>query len=161
VCIAFRRQSKKAPDMNLDEGIEKVLTEYRTVAVIGLSADPSKYSNVVAKFLQSHRWRIIPVNPNVEEVLGEKSYKSLIDLPESLQKEVEVVDIFRRSEDVPPIVDQAIQLKKRNGKPYVVWMQLGIVNEEAAARARNAGLTVIMDRCMKVEVQRIESRKRC
>ena len=145
--------------MNSDKDIDKILTEYRTVAVVGLSADASKYSNVVAKFLQSKGWRIIPVNPNVEEVLGEKSFKSLIDLPESVQSEIEVVDIFRRSEDVPPIVDQAIQLKKKNGKPYVVWMQLGIVNEEAAARARIAGLTVVMDKCMKVEFQRLESGK--
>ena len=142
--------------MNPEEGIEKILTQYRTVAVVGLSADPSKYSHIVAKFLQSKIWRIIPVNPNAEEVLGEKSYKSLMDLPESLQKEVEVVNIFRRSEDVPPIVDQAIQLKEKNGKPYAVWMQLEIVNEEAAARARKAGLTVVMDKCMKVEVQRLE-----
>ncbi len=142
--------------MNSEEDTGKILTAYRTVAVIGLSADPSKYSHVVAEFLQSKGWRIVPINPNVEEVLGEKSFKSLIDLPESVQKEVEVVDIFRRSEDVPPIVDQAIQLKERNGKPYVVWLQLGIVNEEAAARARKAGLTVIMDKCMKVEVQHLE-----
>ena len=145
--------------MNPEVDIGKILTRYRTVAVIGLSADPSKYSHVVAEFLQSKGWRVIPVNPNVEEVLGEKSYKSLIDLPEPLQKEVEVVDIFRRSEDVPPIVDQVIQLNERNGKPYVVWMQLGIVNEEAAALARKAGLAVIMDKCMKVEVQRLESGK--
>jgi thioredoxin len=145
--------------MNLEDDIKRILTGYRTVAVIGLSADPSKYSNVVAEFLQSKGWRIIPVNPNVEEVLGEKSFKSLIDLPVSVQREVEVVDIFRRSEDVPPIVDQAIQLKEKNGKPYVVWMQLGIVNEKAAARARKAGLTVVMDKCMKVEVQRLESGK--
>jgi thioredoxin len=145
--------------VNPEDDIKKALTEYRTVAVVGLSADPSKYSHIVAKFLQSKGWRIIPVNPNVEEVLGEKSFKSLIDLPESVQREVEVVDIFRRSEDVSLIVDQAIQLKGKNGKPYVVWMQLGIVNEEAAARARKAGLTVVMDKCMKVEVQRLESGK--
>jgi len=145
--------------VNPEDDIERTLTGYRTVAVIGLSADSSKYSHVVAEFLQSKGWRIIPVNPNVEEVLGEKSFKSLVDLPESLQKIVEVADIFRRSEDVPPIVDQAIQLKEKNGKPYVVWMQLGIVNEEAAARARKAGLTVVMDKCMKVEVQRLESDK--
>jgi thioredoxin 1 len=99
------------------------------------------------------------VNPNVEVVLGEKSYKSLIDLPESVQKEIEVVDVFRRSEDVPPIVDQAIQLREKNGKPYVVWMQLGIVNEGAAARARKAGLTVVMDKCMKMESEGVESGK--
>jgi thioredoxin len=142
-----------------DEEVAKILSEYRTVAVVGLSADSSKYSHVVADFLQCKGWRIIPVNPNVETVLGEKSYKSLIDLPESVQREIEVVDIFRRSEDVPPIVDQAIQLNAKNGKPFVVWMQLGIVNDEAAARARKAGLTVVMDKCMKVEFQRLESGK--
>ncbi len=145
--------------MSSDKEIERILTNYRTVAVVGLSADSSKYSHVVAKFLQSKGWRIIPVNPNVETVLGEKSYKSLIDLPESVQKTVEVVDIFRRSEDVPPVVDQAIQLYAKNGKPFVVWMQLGIVNDEAAARARKAGLTVVMDKCMKVEFQRLERKR--
>ena len=145
--------------MSSDKEIEKILTDYRIVAVVGLSADPSKYSHVVAKFLQSKGWRIIPVNPNVEQVLGEKSFKSLLDLPESVQKIIEVVDIFRRSEDVPPIVDQAIQLYAKNGKPSVVWMQLGIVNDEAAARARKAGLTVVMDKCMKVEFQRLERKR--
>jgi len=145
--------------MSSDEEIKKILTEYRTVAVVGLSADSSKYSHLVAKFLQSKGWRIVPVNPNVEQVLGEKSYKSLVELPESIQKEIEVVDIFRRSEDVPPIVDQAIQLYMKNGKPYVVWMQLGIVNEDAAARARKAGLMVVMDKCMKVEFERLERQR--
>jgi len=146
-------------DLSSDKEIERILTDYRTVAVVGLSADSSKYSHVVAKFLQSKGWRIIPVNPNVETVLGEKSYKSLIDLPESVQKIIEVVDIFRRSEDVPPIVDQAIQLYAKNGRPFVVWMQLGIVNDEAAARARKAGLIVVMDKCMKVEFQRLERKR--
>jgi len=129
------------------------------VAIVGLSADTSKASHTVAKFLQSRGWRIIPVNPSLTEVLGEKSYKSLLDLPEDLQKKVEVVDIFRRSEDVPPIVDQAIRLREKNGKPYVVWMQLEIVNEEAADRARKAGLTVIMNKCMKIEIERLEREK--
>jgi len=142
--------------MKVEQEIRDVLNRYKTVGVVGLSADPSKYSHSVAKYLQSKGWHIIPVNPNVVEVLGEKSYKSLLDLPEDLQKEIEVVDIFRRPEDASPIVDQAIQLKEKNGKPYVVWMQLEIVNEEAAARARKAGLTVIMDKCMKMEIERLE-----
>jgi len=145
--------------MKVEQEIRDILNRYKTVAVVGISADPSKYSHVVAKYLQSKGWRIIPVNPNVTEVLGERSYKSLSDLPERLQKEVEVVDIFRRSEDIPPIVDQAIQLKEKNGKPYAVWMQLDIVNEEAAARARKAGLTVVMDKCMKMEIERLEREK--
>jgi thioredoxin 1 len=129
------------------------------VAVVGLSGDASKYSNVVARYLQSRGWRVIPVNPTVKEVLGEKSYPSLLDLPSDLRAQIEVVDIFRRSEDVPPIVDQAIQLREKNGKPYVIWMQLEIVNEEAANRARAAGMTVIMNQCMKMETERLEKGK--
>ena len=136
--------------------INKILKNYRTVAVVGLSSDPSKASYEVAQFLKNRGWRIIPVNPFAQEILGEKAYKSLLDLPEDLQETVEVVDVFRPSQDVLPIVDQAIQLKEKNGKPYVIWMQLGIINEEAAAKARKAGLTVIMDKCMKIERERLD-----
>jgi len=142
-----------------EDEIKGILERYRTVAVVGLSSDPAKDSHDVAKFLKSKGWQIIPVNPSATEILGEKAYKSLLDLPDDLQKTVEVVDIFRPSQDVPPIVDQAIELKNRNGKPYVVWMQLGIVNEEAAAKARAAGLTVIMNRCMRIETERIKNEK--
>lgn len=145
--------------MSEQDTIRKVLEEYETVAVVGLSGDPSKYSHIVAKYLQSKDWHIIPVNPTVKEVLGEKSYPSLLDLPPDLQAKIEVVDIFRRSEDVPPIVDQAIQLRQKNGKPYVIWMQLEIINEEAAKRAREAGMTVIMNKCMKMETERLEKDK--
>jgi predicted CoA-binding protein len=95
--------------MNIEEEIKNALGKYKTVAVVGLSDDPSKPSYIVAKFLKSRGWRIVPVNPFIEQVLGEKSYKSLLDLPEDVQKTVEVVDIFRRSEDVLPIVDQALR----------------------------------------------------
>jgi len=139
--------------------VKGILENYRTVAIVGVSRDPSKDSYMVAQFLKSRGWRIIPVNPFADEVLGEKCYKSLIDLPEDLQKTIEVVDIFRPSQDVPPIVDQAIQLREKNGKPFVVWMQLGIVNEEAAAQARRAGLTVIMDKCMKMQTEGLEKEK--
>jgi len=145
--------------MHADDEIKDVLEKYRTVAVVGLSRDSSKDSHMVAQFLKSRGWRIIPVNPFVDEVLGEKCYRSLLEMPEDVQKTIEVVDIFRPPQDVPSIVDQAIQLREKNGKPHVVWMQLGIVNEEAAARARKAGLTVIMDRCMKVESERLEKEK--
>jgi predicted CoA-binding protein len=146
----------KAINMDAEEEIKNVLEKYRTVAVVGLSSDPSKDSHTVAQFLKSKGWRIIPVNPFADEILGEKSYKSLLDLPEDVQKTVEVVDVFRPSKDVPPIVEQTIQLKKKNGKPYVVWMQLGIINEEAAEKAREAGLIVIMDKCMRMETQRLD-----
>jgi len=145
--------------MNEKDTIKSILETYKTVAVVGLSKDPSKDSHMVAQFLKSKGWRIIPVNPFADEILGEKCYKSLLDLPQDIQKAVEVVDIFRPSQDVPPIVTQAIQLKEKNGKPHVVWMQLGIVNEEAAASARKAGLTVIMDKCMKIESERTYKEK--
>jgi len=145
--------------MDAEKEIRYILEKYRIVAVVGLSSDSSKDSHVVAQFLKSRGWRIIPVNPFADQILGEKSFKSLLDLPEDIQKNIEVVDIFRPSKDVPSIVDQAIQLKKKNGKPHVVWMQLGIINEEAAARASEAGLTVIMDRCMKIESERLDKEK--
>ena len=133
------------------EEIRSVLESYRTVAVVGLSRNPAKASYRVAQYLQSVGYRIIPVNPFVDQVLGEKSYKSLLDVPET----IEIVDIFRPSEDVPAIVEEAIKLKNRLGTPKVIWMQLGIVNEEAARRAKEAGFTVVMDRCMMVEHRRL------
>jgi len=137
------------------EEIKSILESYRTVAVVGLPRDPDKAGYRVAQYLQSVGYSIIPVNPFADEVLGEKSYKSLLDVPET----IEVVDIFRPAEDVPAIVDEAIQLKKRVGSPKVVWMQLGIVNEEAARMAREAGFTVVMDRCMMREHKRLRQEK--
>ncbi len=135
--------------------IETILRSYRVIAVVGLSADKSKPSYEVAEHMKEHGYRIVPVNPFVNEVLGEKSYKSLLEIPDEIQKLIEVVDIFRRSEDVPPIVEQAISLHARNGKPQVVWMQSGVVNEQAAEIARKAGLKVVMDRCVMVEHKKI------
>jgi uncharacterized protein len=131
--------------------IREILQRYLVIAVVGLSSDPDKPSHEVAQYMQRHGYRIVPVNPTVDEVLGEKSYPSLLALPAEIQKQIDIVDIFRRAEDVPPIVAQAAKLKAANGKPLVVWMQVGIVNLEAAAIARNAGLTVVMDRCIMVE----------
>jgi predicted CoA-binding protein len=131
--------------------IRETLQKYKIIAVVGLSSDENKPSYQVAKYLKDHGYRIVPVNPNVKEVLGEKSYSDLLSLPERLQRSVEVVDIFRKSQDVLPIVQEAVQLRQSFGKPLVVWMQLGIVNWEAAETARRADMTVIMDRCIKVE----------
>jgi len=130
--------------------IEQIL-QMHTIAVVGLSKDPSKPSHDVASYLKSHGYRIVPINPSVAEVLGETCYPSLLSLPDSLKREIDVVDIFRRSEDVPPIVEQAIELHQSSGHPKAVWMQLGIVNESSARQARDAGLLVVMDRCMKIE----------
>lgn len=125
--------------------IDRVLSQYRTVAVVGVSPDPDRPSHVVADFLKAQGYRMIPVTPKGGVILGETVYPNLTSIPEK----VEVVDIFRRPEDVPPIVDEAISIGAK-----VVWMQEGIVNEEAAAKARAAGLTVVMDHCMKQEIEK-------
>jgi predicted CoA-binding protein len=127
----------------------------KTIAVVGLSKDPAKASHDVASYLKSKGFRIVPINPTVDVVLGEKCYSSLLDLPDNLKREIEVVDIFRRAEDVPPIVDEAIQLHKEGGRPKVVWMQLGFVNEESARKAKEAGMDLVMDHCMKIEHARL------
>ncbi len=145
--------------MPLDENLIINILEARTIAVVGLSKDPMKPSHDVASYLQLHGYRIIPVNPTVDEVLGEKAYKSLLDLPEQLKHRVDVVDIFRRNEDIPPIVEQAIELFGKFAHPTAIWMQLGIVNEDAAKKARAAGLSVVMDRCMKIEHRRLVTSK--
>lgn len=130
---------------------KEILTNYQTIAVVGLSREPNKPSYQVASYLKEHGFCIIPVNPFAEEILGEKSYKSLIDMPAEVQETIDIVDIFRPSKDALPIVEQAVQLKAKTGKPYVIWMQLGIVNEEAASIASKAGLVVVMDKCIMVE----------
>ena len=121
------------------EVVEKILASARTIAVVGLSPDPRRPSHGVARYLQRAGYRIIPVNPNVEEVLGERAYPGLRQVPQP----VDVVDVFRRSEFVGPIVEDAIAITAR-----AIWLQDGVVDEEAAARARAAGLDVVMDDCM-------------
>jgi len=130
---------------DVNAAIEKVLTQYRTIAIVGASDKPQRPSYRVAEFLKGEGYRIIPVTPKAERILGEAAYPDLASIPE----QVEVVDVFRRPEEVLPIVEEAIAIKAK-----ALWMQEGIINEEAAARAREAGLTVIMDRCMKKEVLR-------
>jgi hypothetical protein len=135
--------------------VKEILTKYKTVAIVGLSRDSSKDSYRVAEYLKNHGFHIVPVNPTADEILGEKSHKSLLDVPDKVQKTLEIVDIFRPSAEVMSIVEQAIQLKKLHDVPFVVWMQLGIVNEQAAEKARNIGLKVIMDKCMMQQHRRI------
>lgn len=135
--------------------VEEILTRYKVVAVIGASRDPSKDSNRVAKYLQSKGFHIVPVNPTTEEILNEKSYKSLLDIPDEIQKTIEIIDIFRPSADIPNIVEQAVKMKKQKGTPRVIWMQLGIANDEAAKTAKEAGMTVVMNKCMMQEHRRL------
>jgi len=132
---------------NLD--IKEIITRYKNIAVVGLSPDPGKPSYEVAAYLQRAGFRIIPVNPACQEILGERCYPTLADIPD----EVEIVDVFRRSEFLPDIVEQAIAKGAK-----VVWMQEGIVNESAAARAEGAGLAVVMDHCLLKEHSRLASR---
>jgi len=141
-----------------DKVIRDILRRYTTVAVVGLSRNPSKDSYKVAEYLQKAGYKIVPVNPVAEEILGEKSYRSLLELPDELKRAVGIVDIFRPPEAVPPIIDDAIKLRKEHGAPHVIWMQLGIVHEEAAEKARASGMAVVMDRCIKVEHKRLLSK---
>lgn len=124
----------------------EILKKYRTIAVVGLSNDPMRASLSVAKYMQDHGYRIIPVNPEETEVLGEKAYPDLASVPEP----IEIVDLFKRSEHVPPFVDEAIAVGAK-----VVWMQSGISNAEAAAKARAAGLDVIEDTCIRTAHRRL------
>jgi predicted CoA-binding protein len=135
--------------------LREILTRYKTVAVVGLSRDSSKDSYRVAEYLKRHGFHIVPINPFADEVMSEKSYKSLLDMPAEVQKTLEIVDIFRPSAEVLPIIEQVIQLKKLFGVPYVVWMQLGIINVQAEETAKNAGLKVVMDKCMMQEHRRL------
>jgi predicted CoA-binding protein len=131
--------------------IDQLLDRAHTIAVVGLSSQTGRPSNSVARYLQRVGYRIIPVNPNETTVLGEKAYPSLEDVPEP----IDIVDIFRRSEFVAPIVESAIRVGAK-----AVWMQEGVRDETAARRAREAGLTVVMDRCLYKEHSRWQREKR-
>ncbi|MEA2526263.1 MAG: uncharacterized protein QOF01_5251 [Thermomicrobiales bacterium] len=122
----------------------RILTAYKTIAIVGLSDDPYRPSHFAAIYMQSWGYDIIPVNPRLvgKTILGQPVYASLADIP----RPVEIVDVFRKPSDIPPLADEAVAIGAK-----VLWMQLGIVNEEAARRARAAGLEVVMNRCVKIE----------
>ena len=127
---------------------ETILNSSKVIAVVGLSGNPERPSNIAAGYLKDHDYTIISVNPREYEVFGQKAYPDLNSVP----GKVDVVQIFRKSEDVPPIVEDAIQIKAK-----AVWMQEGVINEEAAARAKDAGLMVVMDKCMKKEHEKLNA----
>jgi uncharacterized protein len=129
-----------------DEAIKALLSRPQTVAVVGCSPSPQRDSHRIAQLLRIRGHRVIPVNPGHQTILGETCYASLRDIPE----QVDMVDIFRRSEHVAPIVDEAIEAGAK-----IVWMQLGVIDERAAAKAQHAGLTVVMDRCPAIEYRRL------
>jgi predicted CoA-binding protein len=126
--------------------LRRILSEYKRVAMIGLSADWWRPSYFAAKYLLDHGFEVIPVNPKYNEILGQKCYPDLKSIPTP----VEVVDLFQKAERVPFFIDDAIEIGAK-----VLWMQLGVVNEEAAKKAEDAGLEVVMDRCMKIEFARL------
>lgn len=130
-----------------ERAIVEILKNHRVVAVVGLSSDPGRPSYQVAQYLQNHGYRIVPVNPGCQEVLGEKCYPSLKDIPFP----VEVVDIFRKVDAIPAIVDEAIAVGAQ-----AVWLQLGLEEPQSAQKAEKAGLRVVMNRCMKVEHAALE-----
>ncbi len=126
----------------MSDFIEQLFKESKTIAVVGLSSDPGKPSYRVARYMQGCGYKIIPVNPTITEALGEKAYPSLQAVPDK----IDIVDVFRRSEDVPPIADAAIAVGAK-----ALWMQEGIENKSAAQKAETAGLKVVMDRCIMME----------
>jgi predicted CoA-binding protein len=128
--------------MDQSETIRRLLTNTKTIAVVGLSSKEQRAGYYVPAYLQSAGYRILPVNPNIDQALGETAYPDL----SSIGKSVDLVQIFRRAEEIPAIVDEAIEIGAKG-----IWMQLGLVHEEAAKRAREAGLEVVMDACMMVE----------
>ncbi len=128
--------------MSEHDPITDLLKQSKTIAVVGLSNSPLRASHGVAAYMQTHGYRIIPVNPLIQESLGEKAYAALSEVPEA----IDIVDIFRRSEFVGPIVDEAIRLGVKG-----IWMQEGVIDEEAAKRARQAGIFVVMDLCILTE----------
>lgn len=135
----------RIPELS-DEQVRDALQTAKTIAVVGLSDDPSRPSYGVAKYLQNHGYRIVPVSPKGGQILGEQAYP---DLP-SIPFDVDIVDVFRRPEAVGPHVDEAIQKGAK-----IVWLQLGIRNDEAAQKASDAGLEVVQDRCLKIEHMRL------
>jgi uncharacterized protein len=123
--------------------IYDLLARAKTIAVVGLSDDPMRASNGVSSYMQSAGYKIIPVNPQIEEALGEKSYGSLLEIPAEIVRKIDFVDVFRRPEYVDEVVDQAIELKIPG-----IWLQEGVINQRAAEKARREGILVVMDRCV-------------
>jgi uncharacterized protein len=143
----MRDVSRLKGDRPMDnELLKDILTHAKTIAVVGLSRSPGKESHAVARYLQGQGYRVIPVNPNAEELLGEKSYPDLLSIPEP----VDIVNIFRPSSAVMPIALQAVEINSAS-----LWMQVGIVHHEAARIATQAGMRVVMDRCIMVDHRRL------
>jgi len=129
----------------------EVMRRYKIIAVVGASKNPEKEANTVPEYMIEHGYTIIPVNPTTNSVLGLESYPSLEAIPEEIAKKVEVVDVFRPSEELPQVASQVAEMKRKTGRPFVFWGQLGLENEDAKRILTDAKVDYIMDRCMRVE----------
>ncbi len=138
-------------------GMEKIkrLLKCNTIAVVGFSKDPTKDAHRIPMFLKEKGYEVIPINPTANEILGMQCYQSISQLPKEIAAKVEVIDIFRPPQDVPKIVDDAINLKKQYDHLIGIWMQLGIESPEAAMKAESEGLIVVQNKCMKIECQKM------
>ena len=132
-----------------DATLQSILSQARTIAVVGLSSKPHRDSHGVARYLQHRGYKVVPVNPNETEVLGETAYPSLLDVPTDVA--IDIVDVFRRAKETPPVAEQAVSIGAR-----VLWLQEGIVSDEARRIAEEGGLTVVMDLCIRTTRARLE-----
>ncbi len=125
------------------------MRKYRVVTVVGASKNPEKDAHTVPQYLKEHGYQIIPVNPTADEILGEKVYHSLAEVPAELARRVDIVDVFRPSEELPEVARQTVEMKKRSGRPLVFWAQLGLESEEAKKILQDNGIQYIMNSCMR------------
>jgi len=129
--------------------LARVLAKCRTVAVVGASKNPWKDAYRVPRYLKDQGYRIVPVNPTTDKIMDEAAYPSLLEIPEELARTVDVVEVFRPSEELPQVARQAAEMKRRYGRPFVFWAQLGLENDEAARILEGSGIRCVMDACMR------------
>ncbi len=138
----------KAPSTTVSP--REVLKKYKTIAVVGASKNPTKDANTVPQYMKDHGYKIIPVNPTADEIVGEKTYPTLMDLHADLASKVEIVDVFRPSEELPQVAQQVVDFHRKYGRPFVVWAQLGLENEEAKQILSKSQIPYIMNACLRV-----------
>ncbi len=127
----------------------EVLKRYKTIAVVGASKNPEKEAFTVPQYMKDHGYKVVPINPTADQIVGEKAYPSLLDIPPELAKQIDLVDVFRPSEELPQVAQQTLEMKKRYGRPFVFWAQLGLENEEAKRILSNNGIQYVMNECLR------------
>jgi predicted CoA-binding protein len=132
-----------------------VMRKYRVIAVVGASKNPEKDANTVPQYLHDNGYTIVPVNPTADTIIGLKAFPTLADIPPEVARKVEVVDVFRPSDELPQVAGQVAEMKKRTGRPFVFWGQLGLENDDAKEILSASGIDYIMDRCMRIEHKKI------